>query len=89
MEKALSSNERLRIVEAEIEKAKLEAGVYERQLKDLLPDRQRIEKECFDNYGCDIKELPAYIEKTEKEFNILVEQLEKDVKDAQENNIEQ
>jgi hypothetical protein len=78
--------ERLQAIEKQIEKAKLETGVYERQLKELLPLRKEMEAEALEKHQRPIQELSAYKEELEEELDKLVGELEENIKLAQEEN---
>ena len=85
----ISSVETLKNLVKEIETAKLEAGVYEKQLRDLLPLRKEIEKTSEDKYKRKITELPEYKEKLEEKLATLVGELESELNTAKESNPEE
>ena len=78
--------ERLSSIETEIQKAKLEADVYKRQLEELKPMRKQLEDECVENYKCKIDELPEHKKTLEEQLETLIDDLEQKIKDAKEQN---
>lgn len=79
----ISPIERLEEIENNIQKAKLEAEVYDKQLKeDLLPKRTKMEEESLEKYACSIDELPNYKAKLETELEKLVDELESEIAKA-------
>lgn len=85
-EKDLSPIERLENIEKEIQKAKLEADVYKRQLEELKPMRKEIEDEVVKKYNRKIDELPAYKTELENELEVLVDDLEAKIQEAKKEN---
>ena len=79
----LSAIELLKKIEQRVEKAKLETGLHERQLSELLPHRKQMEKESLDKYKCDIKDLPEYKQKLEDKLKTSVIELESDLQKIQ------
>jgi hypothetical protein len=75
----ISPIERLKNLEKEIEKSTVEAGVYQKQLKELIPVRKDIEQQCVDTYKKTIDELPEYKTQLEKKFEQMVDELESEV----------
>ncbi len=75
-------SERLQSIERAIREAELEVGVRQKQLKELYPRREAMEKECQDKFGCSIKDLPVLQQKMESEFVRLVEELEQKLVEA-------
>jgi DNA repair ATPase RecN len=65
-----------------MQKAKLEADVYKRQLDELRPKRKQIEDACVKTYDCKISDLPQYRDKLEKDLESLVDALEEKIKNA-------
>ena len=76
--------EKLAELESDINKAQLESDVLQRQLKDLLPVRQKIEDECLEKYECSIDELPKHKEKLEVQLQQMVDTLEKEISKVRE-----
>lgn len=84
MSDTLTPTQRLKNLEKKINEAQTEVTIRQRQLKELKPQRDALEKECKDNYDCDIKDLASTIEANEKEMGKLLERLEQSLKAAQE-----
>ena len=78
--------QRLTSIETEIQKAKLEADVYKRQLDELKPMRKQLEDECVQKYDRKIDELPEYKKTLEEQLETLIDGLEQKIKEAKEQN---
>lgn len=81
--------ERAKTIEADIQKAKVETGVHERQLKELLPVRKQLETKAEEEYGCKIDALESYKTNLEEELTLMVETLERDIEKAKKDNPEE
>ena len=84
-ENKLDYIEKLNYIEQKINKSKVEEEIYKKRLKELKPDKERLEKESVENFNVEIDELTDYSLKlqsqlqkeTDKLYELLSE-IEKD-----------
>jgi len=75
--------QRLKAIEAAIQKAELEVGVRQKQLDELKPKRKEYEEQSISKYGVPINKLEAHCQQLEAEAEELVGALETKLEEAQ------
>lgn len=68
-------------IEKEVTTAETEVTIRKRQLRELTPQRKKLEQECLDTFQCSIDDLPQALESLEKQMVTALTKLEKKVEE--------